>query len=100
MRLLVCRKNYLKRFKSVKKFIQTLKNIWSIEELRKKILYTLILIFIYRVGSFIVLPGINPNKLSNLANSTKSGMLGLLDAFVGGAFHQASIFALGIMPYI
>jgi preprotein translocase subunit SecY len=84
----------------VKKFIQTLKNIWSIEELRKKILFTLLLVFIYRVGSFIVLPGIDPNKLSNLANSTKSGMLGLLDAFVGGAFHKASIFALGIMPYI
>jgi preprotein translocase subunit SecY len=84
----------------VKKFIQTLKNIWSIEELRKKILFTLLLIFIYRVGSFIVLPGIDPNKLANLANSTKNGMLGLLDAFVGGAFHKASIFALGIMPYI
>ncbi len=84
----------------MKKFIQTLKNIWSIEELRKKILFTLLLVFIYRVGSFIVLPGIDPNKLSNLANSTKSGMLGLLDAFVGGAFHKASIFALGIMPYI
>ncbi|HMO62955.1 MAG TPA: preprotein translocase subunit SecY [Ferruginibacter sp.] len=84
----------------MKKFIQTLKNIWSIEELRKKILFTLLLVFIYRVGSFIVLPGIDPNKLANLASSTKSGMLGLLDAFVGGAFSKASIFALGIMPYI
>ena len=84
----------------MKKFIQTLKNIWSIEELRNKILFTLLLIFIYRVGSFIVLPGIDPNKLANLTNSTKSGMLGLLDAFVGGAFSKASIFALGIMPYI
>jgi preprotein translocase subunit SecY len=84
----------------VKKFIQTLKNIWSIEELRNKIVFTLSLILIYRVGSFIVLPGIDPNKLANLSNSTKSGMLGLLDAFVGGAFHKASIFALGIMPYI
>jgi preprotein translocase subunit SecY len=84
----------------VKKFIQTLKNIWSIEELRKKILFTLLLIFIYRLGSFIVLPGIDPNKLANLSNSAKSGMLGLLDAFVGGAFHKASILALGIMPYI
>ena len=82
------------------KFIQTLKNIWSIEELRNKIVFTLLLIFIYRLGSFIVLPGIDPNKLANLNNSTKSGMLGLLDAFVGGAFHKASIFALGIMPYI
>ena len=84
----------------MKKFIQTLKNIWSIEELRKKILFTLLLIFIYRLGSFIVLPGIDPNKLDNLSNSAKSGMLGLLDAFVGGAFHKASILALGIMPYI
>ncbi len=84
----------------MKKFIQTLKNIWSIEELRNKILFTLLLIFIYRLGSFIVLPGIDPNKLANLSNSTKNGMLGLLDAFVGGAFSKASIFALGIMPYI
>ena len=84
----------------MKKFIQTLKNIWSIEELRNKIVFTLMLILIYRVGSFIVLPGIDPNKLANLADSTKNGMLGLLDAFVGGAFHKASIFALGIMPYI
>ncbi len=84
----------------MKKFIQTLKNIWSIEELRNKIVFTLLLIFIYRLGSFIVLPGIDPNKLANLSNSTKTGMLGLLDAFVGGAFHKASIFALGIMPYI
>lgn len=84
----------------MKKFITTLKNIWSIEELRKKIIFTLILLFIYRLGSFIVLPGIDPNKLSNLSQSTNSGMLGLLDAFVGGAFSKASIFALGIMPYI
>lgn len=84
----------------MKKFIKTLKNIWTIEELRKKIIYTLLLLFVYRVGSFIVLPGIDPNKLSNLQNSTSGGMLGLLDAFVGGAFSKASIFALGIMPYI
>ena len=84
----------------MKKFIQTLKNIWSIEELRNKILFTLLLIFIYRLGSYIVFPGIDPNKLANLHNSAQSGMLGLLDAFVGGAFSKASIFALGIMPYI
>lgn len=84
----------------MKKFIKTLKNIWTIEELRKKIIYTLLLILVYRVGSFIVLPGIDPNKLSNLQSSTQGGMLGLLDAFVGGAFSKASIFALGIMPYI
>lgn len=84
----------------MKKFSKTLKNIWSIEELRGKILTTLLLILVYRIGSHIVLPGIDPNKLTNLSNSTKSGMLGLLDAFVGGAFSKASIFALGIMPYI
>ena len=85
----------------MKKFILTLKNIWSIEELRKKILFTLMLIFIYRLGSYIVLPGIDPNKLDSLTKSTsKNGMLGLLDAFVGGAFSHCSIFALGIMPYI
>lgn len=85
----------------MKKFITTLRNIWSIEELRSKILFTLLLLFIYRLGSFIVIPGIDPNKLGALQNSTQSsGMLGLLDAFVGGAFSKASIFALGIMPYI
>jgi len=82
----------------VKKFFQTLKNIWSIEELRNKIITTLLLILIYRIGAHIVLPGIDPNKI-NLA-SAKSGALGLIDAFAGGAFSQASIFALGIMPYI
>ncbi len=84
----------------MKKFITTLKNIWSIEELRNKILFTLGLLFIYRLGSYIVLPGIDPNKLAALGNTSKGGMLGLLDAFVGGAFSKASIFALGIMPYI
>ncbi|HEY5406504.1 MAG TPA: preprotein translocase subunit SecY, partial [Ginsengibacter sp.] len=84
----------------MKKFIKTLKNIWTIEELRNKILFTLLLLLIYRVGSYIVLPGLDPNQLTSLANSSKSGMLGLLDAFVGGAFAKASIFALGIMPYI
>ncbi len=84
----------------MKKFIKTIKNIWSIDELRSKIVTTLLLILVYRIGSHIVLPGIDPNKLTNLTNSTKSGMLGLLDAFVGGAFSKASIFALGIMPYI
>ncbi len=84
----------------MKKFIQTLKNIWSIEELRNKITFTILLLFIYRLGSFIVLPGIDPNKLANLQDSASGGILGLLDAFVGGAFSKASIFALGIMPYI
>jgi preprotein translocase subunit SecY len=84
----------------VKKFITTLKNIWSIDDLRNKITFTILLLFIYRLGSYIVLPGIDPNKLSNLSDSASGGVLGLLDAFVGGAFSKASIFALGIMPYI
>ncbi|MBZ5855706.1 preprotein translocase subunit SecY [Flavihumibacter profundi] len=82
----------------MKKLIQTLKNIWSIEELRGKIITTLLLILIYRIGAHIVLPGIDPTKI-DLAGA-KSGALGLIDAFAGGAFSQASIFALGIMPYI
>ena len=84
---------------SVKKLITTLKNIWSIEDLKSKIIVTLSLIFVYRLGTFIVLPGIDPNKLSALSGA-KSGALGLIDAFSGGAFSQASILALGIMPYI
>ena len=84
----------------MKKFIQTLKNIWSIEELRSKILFTLLLIFIYRVGTHIILPGIDPENLRQSMQGSKNGMLGLIDTFAGGAFSQASIFALGIMPYI
>jgi preprotein translocase subunit SecY len=83
----------------VKKFIQTLKNIWSIEELKSKIITTLSLVFIYRVCTHVVLPGIDPNRLSALSGA-KTGALGLIDAFSGGAFSQASILALGIMPYI
>jgi len=83
----------------VKKFIQTLKNIWAIEELKSKIIVTLSLVLVYRFGTHIVLPGIDPNKLSSLAGA-KTGALGLIDAFSGGAFSQASILALGIMPYI
>jgi preprotein translocase subunit SecY len=85
----------------VKKFIQTLKNIWNIEELRNKIVTTLALILVYRVGVHIVLPGIDPNKLDLAAASTSNnGLLGLFDAFAGGAFSHASILALGVMPYI
>jgi preprotein translocase subunit SecY len=84
----------------VKKFLQTLRNIWSIDDLRSKIIVTVSLIFVYRLGSFLVLPGIDPNKLSALSGNAKSGALGLIDAFSGGAFSQASILALGIMPYI
>ncbi|HWJ90521.1 MAG TPA: preprotein translocase subunit SecY, partial [Flavisolibacter sp.] len=89
-----------KHFISVKKLIQTLKNIWSIEELRSKILFTLLLIFIYRIGTHIVLPGIDPTAIAKQMSNTKNGILGLIDTFAGGAFSQASIFALGIMPYI
>ena len=84
----------------MKKLIQTLKNIWSIDELRSKILFTLLLIFIYRVGSHIVLPGIDPTQLTENINKSNNGILSLIDTFAGGAFSQASIFALGIMPYI
>jgi preprotein translocase subunit SecY len=83
----------------VKKFIQTLKKILSIEELRNKILYTLLLILVFRVGAHIVLPGINPMLMQANSNAN-NGILGLIDAFSGGAFNQASILALGIMPYI
>jgi preprotein translocase subunit SecY len=84
----------------VKKLIQTLKNIWSIEELRSKIVYTLLLLLVYRVGSHIVLPGVDPNELGDLNTKAKEGILGIFDSFAGGAFSSASIFALGIMPYI
>ncbi len=82
------------------KFIETLKNIWKIEELRAKLLITTLFILIYRFGSFIVLPGINPQALSALQGQTSSGLMSLLDMFSGGAFSNASVFALGIMPYI
>lgn len=82
----------------MKKLITTLKNIWSIEELRKRILFTLMLILVYRVGSFITLPGIDPNKL--LLEGSQQGLLGLFNMFAGGSFSRASIFALGVMPYI
>ncbi|HUC81990.1 MAG TPA: preprotein translocase subunit SecY [Flavisolibacter sp.] len=85
----------------MKNLIKTLKNIWSIEELRSKILFTLLLLFIYRIGTHIVLPGIDPAGLTDVAEQTKNnGILGLINTFAGGAFSQASILALGIMPYI
>jgi preprotein translocase subunit SecY len=84
----------------MKAFFETLKNIYKIEDLRARILYTLGILLIYRLGSFIVLPGIDPLMLANLKNQTASGVLGLLDMFSGGAFSNASVFALGIMPYI
>ena len=82
------------------KFIETIKNIWKIEELRNKLGITILFILIYRFGSFIVLPGINPEALTALKQQTSSGLMSLLDMFSGGAFSNASIFALGIMPYI
>jgi preprotein translocase subunit SecY len=82
------------------KFIQTIKNIWSIEDLRLRILTTLGLILIFRVGTYIVLPGINPSGLEELEAQATGGILGLVNIFAGGAFSRASVFALGIMPYI
>lgn len=86
--------------KPIKKLIETLKNIWAIEELRNRLLLTFGLIFVYRVGSFIVLPGLNPYALEALQSQSNQGILGLINMFTGGAFNQASIFALGVMPYI
>jgi preprotein translocase subunit SecY len=84
----------------MKSFIQTIKNIFKIEELRSRILFTLGIILIYRLGSKVVLPGVDPAQLEAFAQRSSQGVLGLLDMFSGGAFSQASIFALGIMPYI
>ncbi|MCU0439782.1 MAG: preprotein translocase subunit SecY [Raineya sp.] len=83
----------------MKKLIQNIKNIFAIEELRRRILNTLILLLVFRIGAHIVLPGINPEKLTTKANASK-GLLGLLDTFLGGAFQNVAVFALGIMPYI
>ena len=80
----------------MKNLIKTLQNIWKIEELRQRIILTLGLILIYRIGSFVVIPGVISSELGN----NTSGLAGLIDLFAGGAFSRASIFALGIMPYI
>ena len=85
----------------MKKFFETLKNIWKIKDLRERILFTLGLIAIYRFGSYVVLPGVNPSVLSaNVANQGATDLLGLINMFAGGAFNRAAVFALGIMPYI
>ena len=84
----------------MKKFIETLKNIWKIEDLRTRLGITILFVAIYRFGSFVVLPGINPGMLDTLQKQTAGGLMSLLDMFSGGAFSNASIFALGIMPYI
>jgi preprotein translocase subunit SecY len=82
------------------KFIETIKNIWSIKELRDKILFTLLLVLVYRIGSYVVLPGVDPSSLDALAAKAGDGILGMVNVFAGGAFSRASIMALGIMPYI
>ena len=82
------------------RFVDTIKNIWKIEDLRKRIIITIVLVLMYRFGCFVVLPGISPAELDALKNFTSGGLMQLLDMFSGGAFSQASIFALGIMPYI
>lgn len=84
----------------MKKFIETIRNIWKIEDLRNRLLTTFLFVLIYRFGSFIVLPGIDPTALTALRAQTSGGLMALLDMFSGGAFSNASIFALGIMPYI
>ena len=84
----------------MKKIIETIKNIWRIEDLRSRILMTLLFVAIYRFGSFVVLPGIDPTALQQLENQTNEGLMALLNMFSGGAFGNASIFALGVMPYI
>ncbi len=84
----------------MRRLIEIIKNIYKIEELRVRIMYTLGILLVYRLGSFVVLPGIDPSQLENLKKQTSEGVLGLLDMFSGGAFSNASIFALGIMPYI
>ncbi|MFM7080273.1 MAG: preprotein translocase subunit SecY, partial [Bacteroidota bacterium] len=84
----------------MKGLITTIRNIFRIEELRSRILYTLGLILVYRLGAHIVLPGIDTTQLKGFQDQASEGILGLIDIFAGGAFSQASIFALGIMPYI
>ena len=82
------------------KFIETLKNVWKITELKDRIILTLGMLLVYRFGAQVVLPGIDASKLGLIDENTQQGLLGLLNAFTGGAFANASVFALGIMPYI
>lgn len=86
----------------MKKLIETIKNIFKIEELRKRLVYTLLLLLVYRLGCFVVMPGIDPASIagSDLTKQTSEGLMGLLNMFSGGAFGNASVFALGVMPYI
>ena len=84
----------------MKKFIETIRNIFKIEDLKSRLGVTMLFILVYRLGTYVVIPGIDPDQLQRLSDSTQSGLLGLIDMFSGGAFSNASIFALGIMPYI
>lgn len=84
----------------MKRFIQTIRNIYKIDDLRQRILYTLGILLIYRLGTKVVLPGVDPNILADISSQTGTGLVELLNIFSGGAFSNASIFALGIMPYI
>src|SRR3970282_3054176 len=84
----------------MKKFIESLINVWKIEELKNRILITLGILLVYRFGAQVTLPGIDATQLAGLAGQTKEGIGSILDMFTGGAFSQASVFALGIMPYI
>src|SRR5574344_2433057 len=84
----------------MKKFIETIRNIFKIEELKSRLAITFLLVIVYRFGSYIALPGIDTTQLSELSKQTSGGLMMLLDMFSGGAFSNASIFALGIMPYI
>ena len=81
-------------------FAESVRNIWKIEELRRRILYTLGLLIVYRVGAYVTLPGVDARILAQVSDQRPRGLFGLFDLFVGGAFFQAGIFALGIMPYI
>ncbi|MBR5019002.1 MAG: preprotein translocase subunit SecY [Bacteroidales bacterium] len=84
----------------MKRFFQTIANIFKIEDLRKRLVYTFLLILVYRLGSYIVIPGIDATQIAALQQKTSEGLVGLLNMFSGGAFGNASIFALGVMPYI
>jgi len=84
----------------MKRFLDTLKNIWTIDELKQRILLTLGMVLIYRLGSYVVLPGVNIDALNDARTSDSGGIVGLINMFAGGAFLRASIFGLGIMPYI
>lgn len=84
----------------MKKLITTLTNIWKIEELRNRIITTLLLLLIYRIGCHVVLPGVNPDALAAKSGNNGNNILDLINMFAGGSFSRSAIFALGVMPYI